>query len=240
MNPFVEYIPIFTTIFSIFFIREIYIHYKERKTSYLLWWSIGVLAFGLGTFAESMHALFGWNEINVRFWYIVGALLGGFPLAQGSVYLLMNKWFAHITSIVLVGLIIIASYYVIKTPIDIPSDFDYRLTGAVFEWKWVRQFSPIINIYSFLFLVGGAIYSASKYYGSKDKKAHFKGNIFIAIGALLPGIGGTFTRLGYVEVLFITEFIGLILIYIGYRVIKNENKSSRKTVTSTISKSNLI
>lgn len=227
MNTFIEYIPIATTLFSIYFIREIYSHYQERKTPYLLWWTIGVLTFGLGTFAESIHAIFGWNEVNLKYWYIVGALLGGFPLAQGSVYLLMNKRFAHITSVLLVGLILVASYYVIKSPITIPEDFDYRLTGAVFEWKWVRSFSPFINVYSFIFLVGGAIYSATKYYGYKDKQAHFKGNIYIAIGALLPGIGGTFTRMGYVEVLFITELIGLVLIYIGYRIIKMKNLNNR-------------
>ena len=92
MQPIVAYIPIFTTVFAIYFIVEITRHYKKRNTSYLLWWSIGVFAFGLGTFAESIHALFGWNEVNVRLWYIVGALLGGFPLAQGSVYLLMSRW----------------------------------------------------------------------------------------------------------------------------------------------------
>jgi len=230
----VIYIPIITTLFAIVFVSEIYLHYKERKTKYLLWWTLGVLAFGLGTLAESVHALFGWHDINVRIWYIVGALLGGFPLAQGSVYLLMNKWFAHVTSLIFIGLICVASYYVINTPITIPEGFDYRLTSAVFDWKWVRQFSPLINIYSFLFLVGGAIYSAAKYYGMKDKRAHFKGNVFIAIGALLPGIGGTLTRIGYVEVLFITELIGLVFIYIGYRIIKTENKSSRKLIPKVI------
>ena len=224
MKELVNYIPIITTLFSVFFIREIYLHYKERKTYYLLWWTIGVVTFGLGTFSESLHAIFGWNEINLKFWYIVGALLGGFPLAQGSVYLLTNKWFGHITTIFFVGLIIVASYYVIKTPITIPDNLNYGLTGSVFEWKWVRQFSPLINVYSFLFLVGGALYSATKYYGLKDKKVYFKGNILIAIGALLPGIGGTFTRMGYVEVLFITELFGLILIYIGYRIIKQSNR----------------
>jgi len=224
MTELVNYIPIITTLFSVFFIREIYLHYKERKTYYLLWWTIGVLTFGLGTFSESLHAIFGWNEINLKFWYIVGALLGGFPLAQGSVYLLTNKWFGHITTIFFVSLIILASYYVIKTPVTIPDNFNYGLTGSVFEWKWVRQFSPLINVYSFLFLVGGALYSATKYYGLKDKKVYFKGNILIAIGALLPGIGGTFTRMGYVEVLFITELFGLILIYIGYRIIKQSNR----------------
>ena len=222
LQELIDHIPILTTLFSIYFTYEIVNHYKARKKTYLLWWSIGVITFGLGTLAESIHALFGWNAINLRYWYIVGALLGGFPLAQGSVYLLMKKGFAKATSILFVSLIGIASICVILTPITIPEGFDYKLTGAVFEWKWVRYFSPIINLYAFVFLVGGAIYSAIKYYKQGFREAPFKGNIFIAIGGLLPGIGGTFTRMGYVEVLFITELIGLILIYVGYRIIKTD------------------
>jgi hypothetical protein len=84
----------------------------------------------------------------------------------------------------------------------------------------VRYFSPFINTYSFIFLVGGAVYSSFKYYRQTDKEARFKGNVFISVGSLLPGIGGTFTRLGYVNVLFATELTGLLLIYIGYRIIK--------------------
>jgi len=220
MSTYIEYIPIFTTLFSVYFFREIFRHYQYRKTTYLLWWSFGVLTFGLGTVAESINILIGWSIPNVRYWYIVGALLGGFPLAQGSVYLLMKKRFADISSVFFVSLIIVSSVFVILTPITIPDNFDYKLTGKVFEWKWVRYFSPLINLYAFLFLVGGAIYSAIKYYRQGVKEAPFRGNIFIAIGGLLPGIGGSFTRAGYVEVLYVTEFIGLILIYYGYRIIK--------------------
>ncbi|MDG1099133.1 MAG: hypothetical protein P8O20_07100, partial [Bacteroidia bacterium] len=68
MGPYIEYIPIVTTIFSVFFVREIYLHYKNRKTQYLLWWTIGVLTFGLGTLAESINVIFGWNEINLKYW----------------------------------------------------------------------------------------------------------------------------------------------------------------------------
>lgn len=220
MSNYIEYIPIFTTLFSVYFFREIFRHYQYRKTTYLLWWSLGVLTFGLGTVAESINILIGWSIPNVRYWYIVGALLGGFPLAQGSVYLLMKKRFADISSVFFVSLIIVSSVFVILTPITIPDNFDYKLTGKVFEWKWVRYFSPLINLYAFLFLVGGAIYSAIKYYRQGIKEAPFRGNIFIAVGGLLPGIGGAFTRAGYVEVLYVTEFIGLILIYYGYRIIK--------------------
>ena len=227
MNPLVEYVPIITTLFSIYFAKEIYEHYKHRKTQYLLWWTIGVITFGLGTLAESINVLFGWNEINLKYWYIVGALLGGWPLAQGSVYLLMKKKFADVTTWIFVSLIVVASICVILTPVSLPEDFDQKLTGAVFSWKWVRYFSPFINIYAFIFLVGGAIYSAIRYLRI-EKAARFKGNVFIAIGGLLPGIGGSFTRLGYVNVLFVTELIGLILIYVGYRIIKTDKHTAKK------------
>ncbi|PHS68496.1 MAG: hypothetical protein COB12_01210 [Flavobacterium sp.] len=224
MNTAIEYIPIITTVFSVYFVIEIYRHYQKRKTKYLLWWTIGVLTFGLGTLSESYNVLFGWNEINLRIWYIVGALLGGFPLAQGSVYLLMNQKFANATSWLFSMLIIIASVCVLLTPILIPEEFKHKLTGAVFEWEWVRYFSPFINIYAFIFLVGGALFSAIKYSRQLHKEARFKGNVFIALGGLLPGIGGAFTRMGYVNVLFVTELIGLILIYIGYRIIKDNKR----------------
>ncbi len=224
MNHITEYIPILTTLFSVYFVKEIFTHYRQRNTKYLLWWTIGVLTFGLGTLSESINVLFGWNPVNLRYWYIVGALLGGFPLAQGSVYLLMNRKFANFTTYFFVTLIVFASICVIFTPISIPEGFDYKLTGAVFEWKWVRYFSPFINLYAFVFLVGGAIYSAIKYYRMVDKQARFKGNVFIAIGGLLPGIGGTMTRLGHVNVLFVTELIGLIMIFIGYRIIRLDKR----------------
>ena len=227
MSAIIEYIPILTTIFSIFFFKEIYTHYLKRKTKYLLWWAIGVLTFGLGTLAESINVLIGWSEVNLKYWYIVGALLGGFPLAQGSVYLLMNRKFANVTTIIIVSLIVVASIFIILTPVELPEPFDGKLTGRVFSWTWVRYFSPFINLYAFIFLVGGAIYSAIKYYKMGIKEAPFRGNIFIAIGGLLPGIGGSFTRAGYVEVLYVTEFLGLLLIYYGYKIIK-ENK--RKTL----------
>ena len=228
MSHLIEYIPIVTTIFSIYFGLEIFAHYRYSKTNYLMWWTIGVVAFGLGTLSESINALFGWSELNTRLWYIVGALLGGYPLAQGSVYLLMNRRFAHATTIIFGSLIIGAAICVILTPIALPADFADKLTGKVFAWSWVRLFSIPINIYALIFLVGGAVYSAIRYYAKADHQARFKGNIFIAIGGLLPGIGGTFTRMGHVNVLFVTELFGLILIYAGYKIIKTNNHKEQK------------
>tara|TARA_B100001027_G_scaffold216207_1_gene191894 strand:- start:286 stop:963 length:678 start_codon:yes stop_codon:yes gene_type:complete len=216
----IDYIPILTTILSLYFFVEILKHYLFRKKKYLFWWMIGVATFGLGTLSESIHTIIGYNEFNLRFWYILGALLGGFPLAQGTVYLLFSKKFANQSSLFFISYILVASIFILMVPIKITESFDGGLTGQVFGWQWVRIFSIPINIYAFTFLVGGAIYSAYKY--SKFKNLIYKvyGNTAIAIGGILPGIGGSFTRAGYVEVLFVTEFFGLASIYAGYKIIK--------------------
>ena len=94
----------------------------------------------------------------------------------------------------------------------------------------MRLFSPFINVYAFIFLFGGAIYSAFKYVKLGRDHPRFLGNIFISIGALLPGIGGSFTRMGCVEVLFVTELIGLLSIYYRYTIIGRDKHISRHSI----------
>ena len=67
-------------------------------------------------------------------------------------------------------------------------------------------------------LVGGAALSAVRFRRQPEHRDRYLGNILIAVGALLPGIGGTMTRAGYVEALYVTELVGLLSIYAGYRL----------------------
>jgi hypothetical protein len=222
----VNYIPVLTTVFSVFFLSRIVPHYLSKRSPYLLWWTLGVLTFGMGTLTESVNAIFGWSEWNTKIWYIVGALLGGYPLAQGTIYLLMKKRFADLSALMCSAVIIVAAVCVLLSPIEIPAGFDQRLTGRVFEWQWVRGFSPLLNFYALVFLFGGAVYSAIQYFAKDRRSPRFLGNILIAIGALLPGIGGTATRFGHVEVLYITELIGLTFIYFGYQMMRKDHSAS--------------
>lgn len=221
MTKIIDFLPIITTILAAVFTREMYMNYKKNQNKYFLWWTIGIFTFGLGTLSESINILFGWSAINFKFWYIIGALLGGFTLAQGAVYFLMSEKIGDYTTAIGIIIISIPTYIVILTPLTIPEDFKGKLTGELFEWQWVRLFSPFINIYSFVFSFGGAVYSANKYFNQIDKEARFIGNIYISAGTLLPGIGGFYSKIGYTEVLFITEFIGLFMIYKGYNIIKS-------------------
>ncbi len=220
---FINYLPIASTVVAIAFSRVLYRHWRRNpQAKHVMWWMIGVMLFGAGTFTEALTTLFGWHEPIFRSWYIAGALLGGAPLAQGTVYLLLKPRTADRLARWLMGYISVAAVFAIVTPLKLEL-VDDRLSAEVIEWTWVRLFSPLINTYALIYLVGGAVYSAIKYRGKSGAMARRKwGNIFIAVGGLLPGIGGAFTRAGYVEVLFVTELIGLSLIWAGYHLIAND------------------
>jgi hypothetical protein len=227
MQNVTHYIPIFTTIFSTFFFIQLYQHWRRKPDAkYLLWWMIGVFCFGLGTLTESINVLIGWSAFNMKAWYIAGALLGAFPLAQGTVYLLFKKKTADILSWFFIVYILIAAIAISLSPIDMSLVDPTRLTGKVMTWTWARMFSILPNTYALVFLVGGAAWSAIQYARKQNSGNRVLGNWLIAIGALLPGIGGSFTRFGYVEVLFVTEFIGIILIWAGYRAMTVQQTES--------------
>lgn len=216
VRGFVSYIPIATTTIALVFSAVLFRRWRERGGLHLMWWGLGALTFAAGTITESTTTLIGWHEGVFRAWYITGALLGGAPLAQGSVYLHLDRRTANRLTVALVSVIVIASACVLLSPINYGLVEQYHLTGKVFEWKWVRAFSPFVNLYAVIFLIGGAILSAWRFSKSRDTWNRFIGNVYIAVGAILPGIGGTFTRFGHTEVLYVTEFIGLSMIIVGY------------------------
>lgn len=217
MRTWIHYIPIATSLLAFLVAPQVLRRYRERGGLHLLWWGAGIILYGVGTVTESLTTLFGWQEWVFRSWYISGALLGGAPLAQGTVYLLLPRKVADRLTVALLAVVAVAAVCVLLTPIALDRVEPHRLTGRVMEWSWVRGFSPFINLYAFCFLVGGAAWSAWHFRGQAENRHRVIGNIFIALGGLLPGIGGSFTRFGHVEVLYVTEFVGLCLIYVGYR-----------------------
>jgi hypothetical protein len=214
----VHYIPILTTFLALGFAAVLFRRYRERGRTHLLWWGIGMLTYAAGTITESLTTLIGWHEGVFRAWYITGALLGGAPLAQGTVYLLLPKRVADRLTVLLVTAVVAGAICVLLSPVDYALAEAHRLSGKVLVWHWVRYLSPFINLYAVLFLVGGAVLSAVRYARRRETRHRVLANVAIAAGAILPGIGGAFTRFGHVEVLYVTEFLGLLLIALGYRL----------------------
>ena len=213
----IHYLPILTTLFSLFFLINIGNRYIEKRSSHLFWWSIGVFTYGMGTFLESAVTLVGNGPFLNKAWYVAGAILGGYPLAQGSVYLHLKKKNADILTYITVPFIVLASIFVFLSPTNMAELQSFRPGGAAISWQWVRLLTPFINTYSAIFLIGTAFWSAIRYSKEENGKNRAIGNSLITIGALLPGIGGTMAKAGIVEALYVGEFIGIILIWAGYK-----------------------
>ena len=214
----VHYLPILTTIFSVYFLFDIGGRYLEKGGRHLMWWAIGVFTYGLGTFFEAWITLFGNSVFMNKAWYVAGAILGGYPLAQGSVYLHFSRRTANILTAISLPFIVVSAVLVFLSPVNESLIDSFRPSGASLEWQWVRLLTPFINTYSAIFLIGSAFYSAIRWAKVENGRNRAIGNAFITVGALLPGIGGGMAKAGIVEALYIGEFIGIILIYVGYRI----------------------
>ncbi|MEP7383136.1 MAG: hypothetical protein ABI910_15705 [Gemmatimonadota bacterium] len=230
MNRLVYYLPIVTTVVATLFTAELIRRYRGKGGgTHLLWWAIGTATYGAGTLLESSITLFGWHEGLFRLWYIFGALLGGAPLAQGSAYLHLGRRTANRLTVVLLAVVLFGAVAVLLTPIDYSLVEASRPAGRVIVWHWVRLISPVINIYAFVLLAGSAAWSAWHFTRIPGQRHRAIGNVLISVGAILPGIGGSFTRMGYVEVLYVTELLGLLLIYAGYRLATRDRRAAPAT-----------
>lgn len=212
----VHYLPIATTILSIPFAWALLRRFRARGGLHLLWWGIGVVCYGLGTLLESVITLHGNTFFLNKAWYVAGALLGGYPLAQGSVYLHLSRRKANLMTALTLPVVLVASVLVLLSPVDASAFEPHRPGGAILAWRELRLLTPLVNGYAALFLIGGAAYSAWTYASRRAGRARAVGNALIALGALLPGIGGGFAKAGVVEALYVGELAGLVLIWSGY------------------------
>ena len=58
-----HYLPLVTMGVAIAFAIVLFRHWRRKpEAKYLMWWTFGVVVYGLATLAESLTTVFGWNE----------------------------------------------------------------------------------------------------------------------------------------------------------------------------------
>ncbi|HEC62740.1 MAG TPA: hypothetical protein ENI27_10890 [bacterium] len=216
-------VPLISSLLSIVFTILVVKRFADKKGSHLhlLVWAIGLMFYGIGGAAEAYYGVFGWSSLVFRLWYLCGAILVAAWLGQGTIYLLVTRRVAHI----LMGLLAAASIYslirvftaelnplLMTTSIHTGS----KLSGHAIITSGVRILTPFFNLYGTAALVGGALWSAFVFWRKRILLHRTLGNILIAIGAILPASGGTFSRLGVPNALYLGELLGIILIFLGF------------------------
>ncbi|NIM93267.1 MAG: hypothetical protein GTO18_06105 [Anaerolineales bacterium] len=217
------YISIFSTILAFAFAFSVFNRYRDTKRTYLLLWTFGLVLYGIGTLSEVIMS-FAFSVPVLKIWYLSGAMLTAAWLGQGTVHLLVRKkGVAPTLSAILAVLSVIATILVILAPITGAAE-SYEVTqplSSQYQDIMVRNgviifMTIILNLYGTVTLVGGAIYSAFLFWRKKVLVNRMLGNILIAAGALLPALGGSFLKAGMGDVLYISEFLGVIVMYAGF------------------------
>lgn len=223
-SPLISYLPIATTLVAVmFFVALLRRYFVKRSGPHLLWWAAGVFTYGTGTALESVITIAGNSVMLNKLWYVMGALLGAYPLAQGTVYLLFARRTANRLTLLTLPLVFALAVLVLLSPVEMDRLNPTEPSGKILGWTWLRWMTPLINLYAAGFLVGGAVASSWKYFAEGTFKNRAIGNALIAAGALLPGIGGAVAKTGGVQLLYLTEFLGLILIWAGYQCCLHES-----------------
>jgi hypothetical protein len=91
-----------------------------------------------------------------------------------------------------------------------------ELSGHAITTPGVRILTPFFNLYGTVTLVGGAAWSAWVFWRKRILLHRTIGNILIAVGAMLPAFGGTFSRFGLPGALYLGELLGTVLMFIGF------------------------
>ena len=206
--------PLIASIVSLVFAVTVLDQFFARRKPYQLIWAIGLFMYFISTGAEFLTETWGLNETIYRLWYLCGAILVAAYLGMGTLYLLVRKRVAHTIMAILLVASFYAAFRVFTASIDL-STIDY-LSGSAMP-QVIRLMTPFFNTFGTVALVGGALYSAWAYWRRRFMPHRVLSNTLIAVGAILPALGGTLMRIGgSLLPFYLLELLGVIIIFIGF------------------------
>ena len=196
--------------------------WQKRKPHHLAW-GVGMTLYFLGTLSQVILAL-AWSPFFFALWYWSGGIMVAAWLGQGTVYLLWRK--GNIARNIMMALILVGVMTLPWTLFLTPFDSSAWHPGADMTEIYreimppgsgtVRSFSPVMNVWGTIALVGGAIYSAVLFRRKQIMRNRMIGNWLIAAGGLMPALAGALIRLGDPSFKYFGEMAGAILIFVGY------------------------
>jgi hypothetical protein len=213
---------IVATVFAaLVFLRWWGVHKRGRKAPHLLAWGAGLAFFAIGAITQTL-LYFVWNPYLFGLWYWSGGLMTAAWLGQGTIYLLVRRGniARNLGMVLTLASLMTLPWALFATPLNgaawTPGADLYVILNDVMQRGGVRGFSPVLNIYGTLGLVGGAIYSSVLFHRKQILRDRMLGNWLIAAGGLSPALSGVMIRIGVPDLKYVGELVGVILIFIGY------------------------
>ncbi len=198
----------------------------KRPRPELVVWTLAFLVFAVAAASEVIGATLGWSSGLARVYYLTGAVLVVGILALGELYLLRPGRMPAITPGISLLVAAIATTAVWSAPVD-PARLQEVGWHAIERGPFLVALAVGINAGGTLVLVGGALHSAmsSRAGGRSERRA--AGCALIALGALVVAVGGTLTRFGRPEYLYIAMSVGIGIIFSGIVLTRGLERRSR-------------
>jgi len=218
-----NFIPVLSTVVTFIFAVAVFNRYRYRKGTHLLMWGIGLILYGLGTLSEVILSL-TFSGFVLKIWYLSGAMLTAAWLGQGTIWLLVRKpgiargltYFLAAVSLLAIALVMTAPLTPAAASYNLAQPISAQYKEILVRSGLITALTIILNIYGTIALVGGALYSAYLFLRKRVLLNRVVGNILIAAGALMPAMAGSFVGAGLVDWLYLSELLGVILMYTGF------------------------
>ena len=201
------YLALGSAIIAGIFAALVFRQYAAKRKVFQLVWGIGLALFTLASLLEFISELQGWSVPLYRAYFSLHPVLVA-VLGLGTVYLLADKRVGHAFLIYVLAMLALLLAFTLTVPVDESAFVPGRVVGGAAMPDSVRNLSLLFTLPGAAALIVGALYS---WY-----RTRWAYNLLIAAGAGLMSLGGTLTRLGQAELLYIFLLVGIAIMFVGF------------------------
>jgi heme/copper-type cytochrome/quinol oxidase subunit 1 len=211
-----EIFPVSATLISAAFALLIARRLRRKIRPHEAAWGVAFTLFALAAGSQVMGDLWNWTPTLVRLYYVSGATLVVGWLGLGTWLLLVHKPWLRQAGL---WVILLATGYSLGLVSLAPVDTAHLATEG---WHALDKPLPLtvltigLNGIGTLVLVGGALWSAWLFWREGIMRERMVGCILLATGALMVAAGGSLTRLGQPQYLYIAMSVGVAFMFWGY------------------------
>ncbi len=181
--------------------------FASKRKIFQLVWGVGLALFTLASLFEFISELGGWSVPLYRAYFSLHPTLVA-VLGLGTVYLLADKRYGHVFLVYILGTLALLLAFTLTAPVDESAFVPGRVVGGSAMPDAVRNLSLLFTLPGAAALILGALVS---WY-----RTRWSYNLLIAAGAGLMSLGGTLTRLGQAELLYIFLVVGIAIMFVGF------------------------
>jgi hypothetical protein len=202
-------------------------------------WTIAFWLFALAAGADAVGRELGWSTWLAKLYYSTGPALVVMFLAIGELYLLAPARMKRFGIGLIAGVTAFWLSLVLGAPVD-----QARLAAdgwdAIERDGFMTVVTIVLNSVSTLIIVGGTGYTVWRFARKGIMRNRMIGCVWILVGTLTVAAGGSLTRLGHYEYLYIAMSIGVAMIFYGVLCTRRPEampaKTSR-TISETVRRS---